>query len=336
MVELIKKLALIDGTSGDEGAVREFILSQIKPFCKTEVDALGNIIAFRKGNKTPDKKIMLDAHTDEVGLIITGITGDGFLRFKTLGGINTSALLFRKVKIDGKVTGVISGKPIHLSKGEEAKKLPDADKLYIDIGAESGAEAERLVTAGSRGVMVSDFTECGEKIISKALDDRIGCAILIKLIKEFDEYDYTAVFSVQEEVGLRGAKTATYSVDPDAAIIIESTTATDIAGVDTDKKVCVLGMGAAVSFMDKGTVYDRGYYNAALGSGIKAQPKSAVAGGNNAGAVHLSREGVRTVALSVPCRYIHSSSSVADKGDIESVYELAKYMIRHIANDKQD
>ena len=334
MVELIKKLTALDGTSGDEGAVREFIISEIALFAEVKVDALGNVIAFKKGKNTPEKKIMLDAHMDEVGLIISGITGDGFLQFKVLGGINTSALLFKKVRIDGKVGGVISGKPIHLTKGDEEKQLPDTDKLYIDIGAKSGADAEKKVTVGSRAVMVSDFTECEGKIISKALDDRIGCAILINLIKEFDEYDFYAVFSVQEEIGLRGAKTATFGVDPDAAIIVETTTAADVAGVDREKTVCNLGAGGAVSFMDKGTVYDREYYNAALNSGVRAQPKRAVAGGNNAGAVHLSREGVRTLALSVPCRYIHSSSSVADTSDIKSVYELSKYMIKYIADDK--
>lgn len=334
MVDLMKSLTALDGTSGDEGAIRDFIISQIKPYCEIKVDALGNIIAQRKGKNTPGKKIMLDAHMDEVGLIITQITSEGFLRFKVLGGIEISALLFRSVKINGKISGVISGKPIHLTTSDEAKKLPDADRLYIDIGAKSGSEAEQYVTVGDRAVIAGDFTLCGKKIISKALDDRIGCAILINLIKEYDKYDFTAVFSVQEEIGLRGAKTATYGVNPHSAIIIESTTAADIAGVAEDKKVCVLGRGAAVSFMDKATVYDREYYNAAINSGISAQPKCAVAGGNNAGAVHLSREGVRTISLSVPCRYIHTASSVTDIRDIDAVYSLSKYMIEYIANDK--
>lgn len=334
MTELIKKLTSIDAASGDEGAVRDFIINEIKPYCEYRVDALGNLIAAKKGKRTPEKKIMLDAHMDEVGLIITSITADGFLRFKTLGGINTSALMFKTIKINGNVNGVISGKPIHLTHGDEAKKLPDADKLYIDIGASSGEEAESMVTVGDRAVMTSDFTVCGDKIISKALDDRVGCAILIKLIKEYDEYDFTAVFSVQEEIGLRGAKVAAYSVDPDAAIIVEGTTAADIAGVSEDKSVCNLGMGAAVSFMDKATVYNRAYYLAAIKSGVKVQPKRAVAGGNNSGAVHLAREGVKTIAVSVPCRYIHSSSSVADINDINAAFDLCKYMIEYIADDK--
>lgn len=334
MIDYLKNLTALDGTSGDEATVRDYILSEIKDYCDTKIDALGNLIVFKRGKKSPAQKIMLDAHMDEVGLIITDITADGFLHFKTLGGINTSALLFKTVRINGKVTGVISGKPVHLAKDEETKKLPDADKLYIDIGAESGSEAETMVTVGDRAVMVSDFTECDGKIISKALDDRVGCAILIKLIKEFGEYDFTAVFSVQEEIGLRGARTAAYGVSPDAAIILEGTTAADIAGVDKDRQVCCLGGGAAVSFMDKSTVYDREYCKAALSSGIAAQPKRAVAGGNNAGVVHLSKEGVRTIALSVPCRYIHTSSSVADTGDIKAVYDLAVFMIKYIADDK--
>ncbi len=334
MIELLKKLCLIDGTSGGEDLVRDFILKEISDFCETSVDPLGNIIAVKKGKRTPKRKIMLDAHMDEVGLIISSITEGGFLRFKTLGGINTSALMFRSVRINGKINGVISGKPIHLTHGEESKKLPKADSLYIDIGAASKEEAEGMVRLGDRAVCISDFTECGENIISKALDDRVGCAILIKLIKEYNEYDFTAVFSVQEEIGLRGARVAAYSVNPDAAIIIEGTTAADISGVGDDKTVCNLGRGAVVSFMDRATVYDREYYLAAINSGMSVQPKRAVTGGNNSGAVHLSREGVRTVSLSVPCRYIHSASSVASLRDITSVFEVCKYMIDYIANDK--
>lgn len=334
MIDLIKKLTELDGTSGDEGNIREFIVSQISPFCEYSIDPLGNTIAFKKGKRKPSKKIMLDAHMDEVGLIITSVTKDGFLRFKTLGGINTSALMFRAVTINGKINGVISGKPIHLTSGDESKKMPAADSLYIDIGASSLEEAEGMVSVGDRAVMKSDFTVCEDKIISKALDDRVGCAILIKLIKEYDEFDFTAVFSVQEEIGLRGAKVASFNVSPDAAIVIEGTTAADISGVPKEKSVCNLSGGAVVSFMDNATVYDREFYSAALSSGIRVQPKRAVAGGNNSGAIHLSKEGVRTIAISVPCRYIHSSNSVADKRDIDASYELCKYMIEYIANDK--
>lgn len=332
MKELLKQLCLLDGTSGDEGAVREFVISQIKDYCEYKVDNLGNIIAFKKGKNAAAKKVLIDAHLDEVGLIVTHIESNGFLRFKTVGGIDTAALMFRRVLINGKTLGVIGGKPVHLCEGDERKKLPDADSLYIDLGVSSKEEAEKLVNVGDCAVMCSDFTACGDKVLSKALDDRVGCLVLIDLLKQESEYDFYASFSVQEEVGLRGAKVAAYTVAPDAAIVIDGTTAADVADVAPAKQVCQQGSGAVVSFMDGATSYDREYYNAALNSGIPAQSKCAVAGGNNAGAIHLSRGGVRTLALSVPCRYIHTSGSVADMRDVIAVRELTKYMMDKIAS----
>ena len=332
MFELLKTLCNLDGTSGDEKSVRDFIISEIDGFCDWKIDNLGNIIAFKKGKNAPVKKVMVDAHTDEVGLIITSVTADGFLKFKTVGGMDTAALMFRRVKINGSINGVISGKPIHLLSGDETKKLPKADSLYIDIGADSKEEALKHISLGDRAVLCGEYEEAGENIISKALDDRVGCFALVKLIKEFDEYDFYASFSVQEEVGLRGARVSAFSVNPQSAIILEGTTAADISGVSEENQVCNLGSGVAVSFMDGATVYDRDYYNCALQSGISCQPKCAVAGGNNSGAVHLSREGVRTLALSVPCRYIHSSSSVANKKDCENLYKLARFMLKGICS----
>lgn len=331
MLNLLKTAVNIDSVSGNENAMRDFIISQINGFCEYEIDPLGNIIAFKKGENRPLKKVMLDAHMDEVGLIITSVTDNGFLKFSVIGGMDASILMFRKVKI-GNVFGVISGKPIHLISKEEAKKLPKEDSLYIDIGASSKEEALKLVSLGDAAVICSEYADLGENIKAKAIDDRLGCAILISLLKKQAKYDFYAVFSVQEEVGSRGAKTATFNVNPDSAIILEATTAADISGVEPSKRVCVLGEGPAVSFMDKGTVYDKAYYNAALKSGIKCQPKAAVAGGNNSASVHLSREGVRTIAISVPCRYIHSPSSIANKGDMENALALAEYMLNGICS----
>ena len=333
MLKLLKELCTLSGPSGNEGSVRDFIISQIDGFCECHTDNIGNIIAFKKGRQTQTKKIMIDAHTDEVGLIITHITEGGFLKFSALGGIDTAVMMFRRVLINGKTWGVISGKPIHLIHRDEGKKLPKADSLYIDIGATSREEAEKIVTLGDTAVICGDFTTCGNKILSKALDDRVGCAALIKLLQEDSEYDFYATFSTQEELGLRGARVAAYTVAPDAAIVLEGTTAADIADVPPERTVCKLGGGAAVSFMDRSTVYDREYYNAALCSGIPCQPKAAATGGNNAGAIHLSGKGVRTVAISAPCRYIHSASSVADTDDINAVFKLAKYMLSYIATN---
>ena len=331
MLEILKELCALDGVSGEEDAVREYIINKIKGHCEYSVDPLGSIIAFKKGKNRSVKKVMLDAHTDEVGLIITSVTEDGFLKFAAVGGIDTAVLMFRRVRI-GNINGVIGGKPIHLMSGDEKKKLPKPDSLYIDIGASSKDEALELVRIGDRAVICGEYTEMGNKIKAKAIDDRAGCAILISLITSDSDYDFYATFSVQEEVGLRGAKAAAFAVEPDSAIVLEATTAADIADVPDGQRVCVLGDGPAVSFMDRAAVYDRNYYNAALSSGIKCQPKAAVAGGNNSGEIHLSRGGVRTLAISVPCRYIHSPSCVACKEDIENAAKLAKYMLNGICS----
>ncbi len=329
MLNLLKQLCLIDGISGDEKNVRDFIIGEIKDFCEYKVDNLGNIICFKKGKKPTTKKVMIDAHTDEVGLIITSVTDKGYLKFKNIGGIDNTTLLFKKVKINGKINGVIGGKPFHLLSSDDRKKSPK--DLYIDIGAKSRDEALTLVSLGDSAVVQSDFEIMGDCVKSKALDDRIGCLILITLLKNFDEYDFYATFTVQEEVGLRGAKTAAFSVAPDFAIAIDSTTAADIAGVSSENRVCVQGKGAVVSFMDNSTLYDKEMYNAAMQSGINCQPKTFISGGNNAGAIHLSGSGVRTMAISAPCRYIHTSNSVVNIKDIESMLSLCEYMLRKLA-----
>ena len=332
MLDLLKQLCLIDSTAGDESAVRDFIVNEIKDFCQLKIDNLGNIICFKKGKNTPCKKVMVDAHMDEVGLIITSVTDSGFLKFSTVGGIDVSALMFRKVIINGEICGVISGKPFHLLSADSRKKLPSDHDLYIDIGAKDKTEALNKISLGDRAVITSEFEVLGENVKSKALDDRIGCATLISLLKEDADYDFYATFTTGEEIGLRGAKVATFAVNPDSAIVLEGTTAADIADVPSEKSVCSLGQGVAVSFMDKATVYDKEYYNAALQSGIKCQAKCAVAGGNNSGSVHLTREGVRTIALSVPCRYIHTANSIANIKDIENQKQLAKYMLNGICS----
>lgn len=329
MTDFLKELCALNAVSGDEKAVRDYIISKIDGKADWHTDNLGNILVFKKGKKRSVKKLLIDAHMDEVGFIISSVTADGFLKFQTVGGINTAAIMFRQVKV-GNLNGVVCGTPIHLLSGDEKKKLPKSDSLYIDIGAESREEALKLVSLGDRAVMCSEYREMGNKIKAKAIDDRAGCAILLSLVTNDSDYDFYASFSVQEEVGLRGAKTVAFAAEPDAAIVLEATTAADIADVDETHRVCVLGNGPAVSFMDRATVYDREYYRAALESGIKCQPKSAVAGGNNSGAIHLSRGGVRTVAISVPCRYIHSSSCVADKEDIKNAERLAKYILAGI------
>lgn len=336
MIDTIKELSLLCGTSGRETKVKEYIISKIDGKCDWHEDALGNIIAFKKGKKEASHKVMLDAHTDEVGVIVTFITSDGMLKFSPVGGIDTKVLLARQIVFDNGTVGVVGIKPIHLLKGDEKTKIPDAESLYIDIGAESKEDAEKYIKIGDTGVFVSDFVEFGDnKIKGKALDDRVGCAVMLDMIASDLPYDAYFSFSVQEEIGLRGAGVSAFGIAPEYAIVLETTTAADLIDVPEHKKVCKLGEGAAVSFMDRSTLYNKNLFDTAFRvaeeNGIKAQPKTVVAGGNNAGAIHKSRDGIKTITINTPCRYLHSASCVCDKTDIENVRKLAEAMLCEFA-----
>jgi endoglucanase len=189
-----------------EHLIREFILNQVSPYAQCSVDQNGNIICFKKGKNTPAKKIMIDAHMDEVGIIATSITSDGFVKFDTVGGIDTAVMLCRRVRFQNGVLGVIGLKPVHLTSAEQRKKLPKKDELYIDIGSSSKEETEKLISVGDTAVFESEVCEIDGRIKARAIDDRAGVACLITLLKEEAEYDFYATFTVQEEVGLRGAK----------------------------------------------------------------------------------------------------------------------------------
>lgn len=334
----LETLCSLDGVSGREKKVRAYILSQIQDLAECRVDALGNLIVFKKGAKTPKNKVMLAAHMDEVGLIITYVTDDGYLKFTTVGGIDTRVMLGRCVAVgDDKLPGVIGVVPVHMVKDEEKANIPDDDSLYIDIGATSREQAEKYVKPGDVAHFDSDFIRFGEDHIkSRALDDRAGCAALIDMIKSDLPYDLTFAFTTQEEVGLRGAKTAAFSVAPDYAIVVETTTAADISGVAKEKQVCKLGNGAVISFMDRSTVYSRERYDLAFKLAekhdIKVQPKTVVAGGNDAGAIHTSRGGVRTLTVSLPCRYLHSPSCVICEADMAEVSKIVLALAAEFAN----
>ena len=337
LVDLLKKLCELDGPSGNEQAVRDFIMEQIKDFCDAKIDPMGNIIAFKKGEKSPEKKVMLDAHMDEVGIIVDGITSDGFLKFQTVGGIETESLICKKVRF-GATFGVIGAKPIHQSSADERKRLPSKESLYIDIGAKDKEDAEKYISLGDIGTFATNWEDLTDDIFrSKAVDDRVGCAVLVSLLKSPAEYDFYATFTVGEELGLRGAKTATYTVDPDFAIALECTTAADLHK-NSENPVTKVGEGVAVSFMDRATLYDRELYNFTLETakkkGISVQIKTAVSGGNNAGAIHLTKGGVRTITLSLPGRYIHSSATVGSKSDLLAQFNLAKELLLELAKGK--
>lgn len=334
-MEQLKALCELQGVSGREDSVRNYIIEKIKDRAEISVDALGNIIAFVKGRKRAVKKVMADAHMDEVGFIVHYITADGMLKFTTVGGIMTGVLLNRRVRFANGTVGVIGSKPIHLLDSDQKDKMPDKESLYIDIGASSFQEASAVVSLGDCAVFDEKYEELGDLLVSKALDDRAGCWALIDIINSQPEYDFYAVFSVMEEIG-HGARTATFAVDPDYAVVLESTTAADIAGVSADKKVCTVQQGAVVSFMDKGTMYDKDLFDKTIKlaeeNSILCQVKAYVSGGNNAAGIHQTGDGVKTIALSVPCRYIHSASCVASVSDVRSVRDLAEAVIMKMAS----
>ncbi len=332
---LLKKLCAADGISGDEKDIRDIILSEIDGYADVKTDNLGNIIAFKKGRKRAVGKLMISAHMDEVGFIVTDITDDGLIKFDEVGGIDRRVLPGRNVVINRKVNGVIGVKPVHLCDKDEQTRIPSYSDMYIDIGAESREEAEKYVSVGDSVAFKSVYRENDDGIFSKALDDRVGCRIMIDMIKSELEYDTFFAFVVQEEVGLHGAKAAAFTVAPDYSIVLESTTAADVPDVARTKQVCNVGEGAVIGYMDRRTIYDRGLIEKCLElsekHGIPMQFKRAVAGGNDAGAIHDSRGGVRTIAVSLPCRYLHAQLSYISKKDYNSVSRLAIELAREIA-----
>lgn len=331
MTDRLFEICSVDGTSGDEGAVRDYILAHIAPD-EMKIDNLGNLLAFKKGRKTPKNKIMFAAHMDEVGFMVTDVTSDGFLRFGAVGGIDPRVVIGRAVRFKNGTRGVIGTKAVHQQSADERKKAPDFDGLLIDIGAANADEAAKHVSRGDCAVFDSDSFRFGDGFVkSKAIDDRAGCLIMMDMINGDPEYDAWYAFTVQEEIGTRGAKAAAFSIAPDIAVVLETTTACDIADTTGAKRVCELGKGCVVSFMDRATIYDRELYQLARSEadrlGIPNQTKTLIAGGNDSGAIHVSRGGIRTCALSVPCRYLHSPACVIRESDMEATARLAKAVL---------
>lgn len=330
---LLKKLTESSGVSGNEKEVRDLIISEIKDYVDTiKVDPIGNIIAYKKG-KANSKTLMVTAHMDEIGLIIKDIDASGLLKFLTVGGIDKRILVSKPVTIGpNKIMGVIGAKPIHLQKKSESKRALDIDELYIDIGAKTKEDAERIVEIGDYVNFHSDYVEFGNDLVkAKALDNRVGCSILVNLIKNLQDVTFYAVFTVMEEVGLVGAGPAAYEINPDIAIILEGTVCYDMPKLDTHLIPTSLGQGPAISLMDRSTVYNSKFRNKvveiAKENNIPFQYRKTSMGGNDSGKIHTSKTGCLTTTISVPCRYIHSPASVMSLRDYNNTYKLAKALI---------
>ncbi|MEL7646801.1 MAG: M42 family metallopeptidase [Sedimentibacter sp.] len=328
----LKELTELSGVSGCEYEVRNYIKKKLDEIgCTYHVDKLGNIIAHNQGFKT--KTIMVAAHMDEVGLIVSHIDSDGFIKFQAVGGIDPRVLNSKQVLVgENKIPGIIGSKAVHLmTEAEKGKTIP-IDKLYIDIGSSSKSETEKLVGIGDYVSFKSDYVEFGHNLIkAKALDDRTGCSAILELLSMKLDADFYGVFTVMEEVGCRGAQTAAFALEPDLGIVLEGTVCADMPEVEDHSKSTIVGGGAAISLMDNSTLYDidtvRSVVEIAENNNIPHQYRKSAAGGNDAGPIHKTKEGSKVVAISVPCRYIHSAVNVASKSDYESVVKLAKSVI---------
>lgn len=323
----LKTLTSLSGVSGNEYEARSAIIKQLESMgISYECDVMGNVIA-KKGDRGP--KVLLDAHMDEVGLMITHVEKNGFLRFAPVGGIDPRVLVSKRVLVGKeKIPGVIGAKAIHLQERDERTQVIPIDRLFIDIGAESGEQAQGKVKAGDYVVFDTEYQELSPGIIkAKALDDRVGCALLFEVLKQdWKEIQLYAVFAVQEEVGLRGARVAAFAVEPDMGIALEGTVCADIPGTDKEFQATRLGKGVALSIMDRGSIPDRAMLNQlvkiAEDEGIPYQFREATSGGNDAGVIQQAKAGCPVASVSVPCRYIHTPCSVMSMSDFEAARKL--------------
>jgi endoglucanase len=331
---LLKKLTDANGMPGFECEVREIIKEEIKHHVdEMYVDRMGNLIAVKNKDK-PGRHLAISAHMDEVGLCITHIDGNGYLKFYSWG-VDARILPAKIVKIGkNKITGVIGTKAIHLQAPGERANAIAVDALYIDIGANSKEEAEGLVEIGDYVAFDSEYTEFGSKIKAKALDDRVGCLAMIEALKSDYPHKLTACFNVQEEVGLRGSAITAYQIHADLVLNLEGTISADTMGIEDHQTVNIQGNGPSVSLMDRGSIYLKKYANAlvevAEKNNIPYQLRRSAMGGTDAANYHTAHGGTPVIGLAVPCRYIHSPVSVVDKADLENFVKLTqKFMFAY-------
>jgi len=333
-LKLLEKLCNVIGVSGDEGEVRKIVLEEIKPYADdVKVDAMGNVLATRSGRGRNRLRVMLDAHMDEVGFFIVAGEGEGIYRFENVGGIDTRHLVGKQVLVGKKNTpGVIGGKPVHLMGVDERKQKVPLDALRIDVGLNGKANV------GDRASFATKFKRVGPSILSKAIDDRIGVATVIELLKDAPaNVDVCAAFTVQEEIGLRGAKVAAQYFQPDLAIAIDSTPANDLPMHDASENMTYntkLGFGPAIYIADGSTIHDprlvRFLAETAEAEKIPYQFRQPGGGGTNSGAIQRVLAGIPTVSVSVPHRYTHSPVSISRVDDWKHTLTLLSSALKRM------
>jgi putative aminopeptidase FrvX len=336
---LLEELSNAFGPSGYEDEVRRILARALRDKVDDlRADALGNLIAFKQGTgPEPRLKVMVDAHTDEVGFMITRIEKNGLLGFRAVGGIDDRMLMAKGVVVGPKrLPGVILAPPIHLTKPEQRKQVVKIDQLVIDIGADSEDKAKNLVNIGDYVAFDTRFqvlsTDGLRTVKGKAFDDRAGCTVAALLAEDEYPVDLYLSFSAQEEVGLRGARVAAYGIEPDLAFALEGTVCDDTPKKKDVSPTTRLGKGPAITLMDHSFVADRRLVSllvdTAQAHGIPYQFKQPGVGGTDAGAIHLARAGVPAVAASVPCRYIHAPVSMLSLDDLDHLVSLMKAALR--------
>jgi endoglucanase len=341
MKKLLEKLCGAFGTTGLEGGVSELIENEISQSMPKNAeiirDNLGGICLHIKNEGK--QKLMICAHMDEVGFMVTGICEDGLLKFGTVGGINPLVLCSKRLVSENGIYGVITSKPPHLLRGEERKRRTEICDMRISIGATCKADAEKYVKVGEAFTFAdTDFKIVENCVVSKALDDRHGCASMLYAIKELvknedtSPYDLYFAFTTREEIGVSGALCMAEIIKPDMAIVIESKAVLDLPGVGEDRQVGALGEGALISYADLGAIMDRELTEKLISvcerNGIKYQINRAVAGGNDSASIQKSASGARVSLMSAPSRYIHSSASVIDYRDFEAICKAVYNFVR--------
>jgi len=329
-IELLKLICETPGAPGHENRVRELVMKEIKPLCdEVSIDKMGNVIGLKKG--AARKKIMSAAHMDEIGFIITHIDNKGFLRFHTLGGFDPKTLTAQRVIVHGKedIIGVMGSKPVHLMSTEEKNKAPKIEDFYIDLGLPK-KQVEKIVSVGNSVTRQREMIEMGNCVNSKSIDNRVSVFVLIEALRKLKgkiPYDFYACFTVQEEVGLRGALVAAHHIEPDFGINIDTTIAYDTPGACAHEMVTELGKGAGIKIMDSSTICDTRMVeflkNTAIKNKIKWQSEILPAGGTDtAGIQRNGKTGSIAGAISIPTRHIHQVIEMADKTDIQNCIDL--------------
>jgi putative aminopeptidase FrvX len=341
LAENLEKLSNARGVAGREEEVRNLMIKMLKPYSdEVKVDKMENVIAIRKGRKTAPK-VMLAAHMDEVGLMVKTITKDGFLQFSKMGGIDDRILLAQKVTVLTEKTalpGVVGSKPPHIQKEEERKKIVSYDEMFIDVGAENRDDAKAMgVRVGDPVAFDVNYVKLGkEAVMGKAFDNRAGCAVMVEALKQLEKTDCTvyAVGTIQEELGLRGAATATYGIDPDVGIALDVTIAGDTPGVREFDTTVKMGKGPALSVSDSGLITHpkvlRWLIDTATQNNIEYQLETGLLGTTDAARMALTRQGVPSGTISIPARYIHSPVGLISLKDADNCARLAALAVQKI------